>query len=122
MRRSILITGLLLAALVVPVWGALVLRWQDNSLVEEGYWVLRQRQPNEKNFVIVKVLPANSVTWTDNSTQRNRTYCYMVVAYKGNERSYSNVGCAKEANQIVLEWAPGSESRFSLRARAGVAG
>jgi hypothetical protein len=74
---------------------ALKLTWQDNSQVEERYWVLRQAH-NQKSFQIVADLGPDAVQWLDQTTRKNRSYCYMVVAVKKDERGFSNVACARE--------------------------
>ena len=95
----------------------LVLRWQDNSAVETRYEVVRQAQ-NQKNFYSVAVLPPNTTSWVDRTTQKNRTYCYMVVAYLNAERGFSNVACRKDNGRsapITISWsADGWSGNFKL--------
>lgn len=95
--KTIFAVVLALAVASIPAWGDLVLHWQDNSQVEARYWVLRQAQ-NERAFRIVADLPANSDTWLDSTTRRNRSYCYMVIGVLNEERSFSNVACKKDTD------------------------
>ena len=92
------VAGLVLAQGAIA---ALRLTWQDNSSVEESYRVLRQPQ-NRKDFTLVATLPANSTGWTDGTTRRGWTYCYLVVAVRGANSAtwgYSNVACNKDSRR-----------------------
>ena len=106
LRRAIVAWCLLvgsvaaIAAAVTIVAAALRLTWTDNSEVETAYWVLRQRVPTQRDFTWVANLPPNTQEWVDRRTRGNQTYCYMVVAVAGNERSYSNVACGSEGKDF----------------------
>jgi hypothetical protein len=88
----------------------LILRWQDNSLVEDGYEVYRQERPQQRSFQRVAILSPSTTRWIDTNTRRNRTYCYFVVAFQvGNDQGgSSNVKCAKDDGRIAaslnLQW------------------
>lgn len=73
----------------------LMLSWQDNSAIESRYEVWRQ-EGNQSHFSRVILLPANTTAWIDNNTKINQRYCYLVVAYRNQERGFSNVKCAKD--------------------------
>ena len=84
----------------------LIIRWRDNSAIETRYEVVRQDQ-NQRNFYSVAVLPPNTTQWVDRTTRRNRTYCYMVIAYANQQRGFSNVACKKDdgrAAPMVITW------------------
>jgi hypothetical protein len=88
----------------------LILRWQDNSAVEDGYEVYRQERPQQRSFQRVAVLSPSTTRWVDTNTRRNRTYCYFVVAFKvgSDQGGSSNVKCAKDdgrnAASLNLQW------------------
>ncbi len=58
--------------------GQLIVRWQDNSLTETGYQVVRTRQegPVENTFN----LPSNSNSYTDTGIEANFSYQYRIRA------------------------------------------
>jgi hypothetical protein len=73
---------------------ALTLSWVDNSALEDGYYVLRKLQI-DKTFAYITTLPPNSTRYVDQNVRKNRTYCYRIVAFKGEIREYSNADCQK---------------------------
>jgi hypothetical protein len=105
LKNSLYVVGFFLW-LAGLAYADLVLRWQDNSAVETRYEVVRQAQ-NQRNFYSVAVLPSNTTSWADRTTQRNRTYCYMVIAYANQQRGFSNVACQKDNGRdapITITW------------------
>jgi hypothetical protein len=73
---------------------ALTLSWVDNSQVEDGFYVARKLQ-SDKTFVLIATLPPNTTRFVDRNVKKNRTYCYQIIDFKGQERGYSNVDCQK---------------------------
>lgn len=101
MLRGSLYALAFMLALSALAYADLVLRWNDNSQVEDGYIVMRQAF-NRNNFVEVARLPPNTTSWVDRSTRRNQRYCYLVVAYLDNERGFSNVACARDNGRAAV--------------------
>ena len=56
------------------------LRWVDTSNNEENFKIERSIGGNTLNFIPVGVVPANTVTSTDNGLVENQEYCYRVCA------------------------------------------
>jgi hypothetical protein len=93
---------------MIPLVLALILTWNDNSLVEDNYLVYRRAQ-NERTYRQVAVLPADTTRWVDTNTRRNRTYCYFVVATKkGVDDANSEIKCERDRGTLALSWASGS--------------
>jgi len=116
MIRNLLYVLSSILCLPAIAYADLILRWRDNSAIETRYEVVRQAQ-NQRNFYSVAVLPPNTTQWVDRTTQRNRTYCYMVVAYANAERGFSNVECKKDngrAAPITITWSDGGGGNFKL--------
>lgn len=82
---------------MIPLIFALTLTWLDNSQYEDGFYILRKVQ-SDKTFQIVATLPPNTRRYVDTDLKKNKTYCYYVVAYKGQEREYSNADCQKNTH------------------------
>jgi PKD repeat protein len=70
----------------------LILSWQDNSSIEEGFYIERslgQGGPFEK----IATLEPNSTSYVDSSISYEFIYCYTVVAFNSNGSSPSDVDC-----------------------------
>ena len=68
------------------------LSWQDNSSVEEGFYIERslgQGGPFER----IATLEPNSTSYVDSSISYEFIYCYTVVAFNSSGSSQSEVGC-----------------------------
>jgi len=56
-----------------------ILTWQDNSVVEEGFWIYRDKAKHAK-------VPADT-TYFEDDISDNRRHYYMVSSYSGDEES-----------------------------------
>jgi titin len=58
----------------------IVLRWIDNSGIEEGFRIRRKKE-NEQDFVQIATVPANLESFSDTTLDDLTTYYYEVTAY-----------------------------------------
>jgi hypothetical protein len=72
----------------------IALSWQDESLIEGGYYVERL-DPGASVFAVIDTLPRNSNSFDDNTVSSGETYSYRVRAFIGSVNStYSNTATA----------------------------
>ena len=73
----------------------IILSWQDNSKVEEGF-IVERKDENQTNFVVIATAPANSTTYSDTiSLKASTTYTYRV-------RSFNNAGFSIYSNKTIV--------------------
>lgn len=61
------------------------LNWKDNATQETAYWV--ERSLNGTTYAFQTILPANTITYTDNTISPNTTYYYRLKAFNGTDSS-----------------------------------
>ncbi|MGE5692673.1 MAG: FlgD immunoglobulin-like domain containing protein, partial [Candidatus Zixiibacteriota bacterium] len=66
----------------------IILNWNDNNTMEDGYALERQLSGGE--WVQIALLPQNSITYTDLTTNGSATYSYRVKAFNVDTSAYSN--------------------------------
>lgn len=110
---------------------SLVLNWVDNTDLETQYRVERSYS-DTYNWTEIAVLPANTVTYTDNPITCNLPYSYRIRAYRGSTAQFSgytsilNVRTAcsldaptnltltnGDAGQVVLNWTDNTSNETS---------
>ncbi|RAJ06943.1 fibronectin type III domain protein [Chitinophaga skermanii] len=76
--------------------------WNDVATNELAYEVYRS-QPNNSNYMLLKVLPANTTSYVDEDLFSNSTYYYKVRARNaGGNGNYSNESSATTKNNIPV--------------------
>jgi large repetitive protein len=88
--------------------------WTDNATNETSYQVWRSGN-NDLNYVLLKTLPANSVSFTDNGLFANAVYYYKVAAVNVAGGATSN-----EDSALTLSVAPVITKLTDRSARYGV--
>ncbi len=69
---------------------SVVLIWQDNESLEDGYIIERKANLQDSIFNVLDTLPANITEYTDNYPKYNSSYIYRLKAYnKYTESDYS---------------------------------
>lgn len=78
------------------------LSWDDKTTFEDGFKL--ERKTADGGYAVIKTLPSNTESYTDNTVNAGTNYTYRVRAYDGsNYSSYSNtvsVNTADAANPV----------------------
>ena len=61
---------------------SVTINWNDNSIGEEGFYILRKHQ-DDLYWDTLQILDPNSISWTDNSFQLNNLVSYRVSSFFG---------------------------------------
>ncbi|MCP4324531.1 MAG: fibronectin type III domain-containing protein [Alteromonadales bacterium] len=72
---------------------SVVIEWADNSDNESGF-IVERKEADESPFLLLKVLPADTVTYTDSKDLFiGGYYCYRIIAFNTAGRSISDKFC-----------------------------